>query len=1059
MYRITLSFLILLLASAATAQITPIADIQFVQDPVNDDTSPMVGQTVTIQGRVTFEPMSRNGNQFTVADASGAWNGIHVYTGDTAYHLGFGWEVEITGEVQEYYGLTQINAETGSVTVLNDHPDAEAFWSDWYNNTFPELTYTSIANAGDLSTPLTAEAYEGTLVRVETVTASELPNDFGEWDVADDLGTVAIDNPASDMYGYKHWVLENQPYVRIQGILNYSFSEYKILPEIAWDLEVDADPMAGFYDQIPYIQQVRPMDMTLRTDMNDESFLWDASYASRVRYGLNQGGGDPYGEDIVLHTIITYPTELGYAGDGAKFIMTDWLVDGEHEPWTSVLSYNPEPGIYGELYLGDEIVFHGEAGEYPTGPSSMTEVWITDSFEFVSEGNPLPVSASVTVEDLRDPMRAEMWGNSNVELTNVIVADDAPTPYELFAVDSDLNDNIGPVKIDDDSDAMSDYPDPPEGAMIYSLSGWVYHHFGVLDDDVNNLDWVYKVCPLYPDDIVVGPNNPPHISTVSRNMPEVMPNQVVSIIATVFDLNIDEVVLHWRTGFNGPFNETVMSAPGPDNAYVGEIPGQPADTDVWYYVTAEDDDGQSDVFPDEAPTNLLGYWARTQLSLPHVQFTISGDGNSPYNQHVVNDIVGVVVNNNLSAEQFGNGTYGPAVFLQSMSPVDGWDGLLVHTGVPLGLQIGDRVRVDGMVDETGLGWEWKWGTNTRIPEPDAIDVIGTNMDVTTNEVTLAQLAGDPEAWESSFVRVDGLTVVALNQYDITVTDGNAEFLIDDDLAPVGDPYHDWYDNLTPGSGIDWLRGLVTYTFGTWKIEPRDILDVGAGVPFSVDIEPDTSQVVLPPGGGTFTVDIEVTTPSPMQVDAWTQVTHLGSGNSIITNLFENVGLPGGQTVTSLNQAVPAFAPGGNYAYTLYLGDAPWVPQVWDSFEFFKTGDGPMVAGEDWTDADHWPSRGSFGTPVAGVGTGLPTVYAMHAPYPNPFNPTTTVTVALPRASELTVTVYNVAGQTIAELASGSFGPGEQRFVFDASSLSSGLYFVRATVPGELNTVRKLMLVR
>ncbi|MBS1261420.1 MAG: hypothetical protein MAG453_00741 [Calditrichaeota bacterium] len=80
--------------------------------------------------------------------------------------------------------------------------------------------------------------------------------------------------------------------------------------------------------------------------------------------------------------------------------------------------------------------------------------------------------------------------------------------------------------------------------------------------------------------------------------------------------------------------------------------------------------------------------------------------------------------------------------------------------------------------------------------------------------------------------------------------------------------------------------------------------------------------------------------------------------------------------------------------------------------------------------------------------------------PNPFNAATVVTVTLPAAGEVTVTVYNVAGRAVATLADGATLPaGSHPFTFDASELASGLYFARATVPGHLDEVRKLLLVR
>ena len=68
-----------------------------------------------------------------------------------------------------------------------------------------------------------------------------------------------------------------------------------------------------------------------------------------------------------------------------------------------------------------------------------------------------------------------------------------------------------------------------------------------------------------------------------------------------------------------------------------------------------------------------------------------------------------------------------------------------------------------------------------------------------------------------------------------------------------------------------------------------------------------------------------------------------------------------------------------------------------------------------------------------------------------------MSIGLP--AELKVLVFNVMGQQVAELANGSFNAGLQTFTINGSNLASGIYFVRATVPGDLNQVQKVMLVR
>lgn len=93
------------------------------------------------------------------------------------------------------------------------------------------------------------------------------------------------------------------------------------------------------------------------------------------------------------------------------------------------------------------------------------------------------------------------------------------------------------------------------------------------------------------------------------------------------------------------------------------------------------------------------------------------------------------------------------------------------------------------------------------------------------------------------------------------------------------------------------------------------------------------------------------------------------------------------------------------------------------------------------------------------GTLLPKAYELAHAKPNPFNPTTTLRVALPRDADLTVTVYNILGQKVTLLADRRFRAGYHTLLFDGSNLASGIYFVHANVPGHLNQVRRVLLLR
>jgi len=71
---------------------------------------------------------------------------------------------------------------------------------------------------------------------------------------------------------------------------------------------------------------------------------------------------------------------------------------------------------------------------------------------------------------------------------------------------------------------------------------------------------------------------------------------------------------------------------------------------------------------------------------------------------------------------------------------------------------------------------------------------------------------------------------------------------------------------------------------------------------------------------------------------------------------------------------------------------------------------------------------------------IPTSYALEQNFPNPFNPSTRIRYALPAESNVTITIYNVIGETVKELSQGVQPGGNYEVNFNASGLSSGVYF-------------------
>jgi len=99
-------------------------------------------------------------------------------------------------------------------------------------------------------------------------------------------------------------------------------------------------------------------------------------------------------------------------------------------------------------------------------------------------------------------------------------------------------------------------------------------------------------------------------------------------------------------------------------------------------------------------------------------------------------------------------------------------------------------------------------------------------------------------------------------------------------------------------------------------------------------------------------------------------------------------------------------------------------------------------------------------PLTGVAEGrsstLPREYGLDQNYPNPFNPATRITYQIASAGHVTLRVYDVLGRQVATLADEYQSAGVYTRAFDASRLSSGVYFYRLQA-GSFVNVKKMVL--
>lgn len=208
---------------------TSIFDIQFTNDASED--SPFKDQVVTTSGIVSaVRPGGGNNNPqgFYIQDGTGPWSGVFVF--NSTFSVSEGDSVELTGTVKEFFGQTEIDLVTDLTVLSSDN----------------SVQFTNVS-----TNQANTEPYEGVVVRVTNATCTNANAGFGQFEVDDNSGPCLVDD---DIYEYPNPTLG--VVYSVTGPVRYSFSEFKIEPRRADDVEVGASVDYPLYE----IQEVTTID-------------------------------------------------------------------------------------------------------------------------------------------------------------------------------------------------------------------------------------------------------------------------------------------------------------------------------------------------------------------------------------------------------------------------------------------------------------------------------------------------------------------------------------------------------------------------------------------------------------------------------------------------------------------------------------------------------------------------------------------------------------------------------------------------------------------------------
>ncbi|MEJ2617793.1 MAG: YCF48-related protein [Ignavibacteriaceae bacterium] len=139
------------------------------------------------------------------------------------------------------------------------------------------------------------------------------------------------------------------------------------------------------------------------------------------------------------------------------------------------------------------------------------------------------------------------------------------------------------------------------------------------------------------------------------------------------------------------------------------------------------------------------------------------------------------------------------------------------------------------------------------------------------------------------------------------------------------------------------------------------------------------------------------------------------------------------------------------------GGQNWIPQKIGTtnslYGVSKTGNCWIVVGDNGA-----MLRSSFGEVGIEDKNEIPATFGLNQNYPNPLNPETKISYSTPRASFITLKIYDILGKEVAALVNEEKPAGSYEVEFNAEGLSSGIYFYQLQA-GEFTETKKMVLLR
>ena len=338
----------------------------------------------------------------------------------------------------------------------------------------------------------------------------------------------------------------------------------------------------------------------------------------------------------------------------------------------------------------------------------------------------------------------------------------------------------------------------------------------------------YSLAPISLSDVGGPTFAPPVISNVHINPVCPTSTQSVNVYADVTDdSTVTSVKVHYAFGLTNNTFTTVTATLSSGSTYLGVIPATNVDsTWVKYYIEAVDNGGHSKFYPDAVATN--SYYLAIDKginSIAAIQGRIFTNGASIYvNDSLTNLSIEGVVTSTSQTDDLG------LVAIQDGTNL--FSGIFIAGGNVSNLHRGERIRISAAkVLESFYVTTLSNPTYTILSSGNTLPAPITNFPIDSfiaNRHTIA------EPYEAMLLGVTNVAVIDTNP-DFSAGKNYGEFSVHPSSSAVkglrcDDQSNDiWFgfntDSVAIGQNLCFVNGICTYSFGNWKLLPRNLSDI------------------------------------------------------------------------------------------------------------------------------------------------------------------------------------------------------------------------------------------